>query len=667
MITEVSLVNWKSHLNSKLQFSQGVNALIGINGSGKSSVLDAISFALFGTFPSLKARRLGIDDLIMKKPDKKEYCTVEVKFTIDGRQYSVKRIIERDNGSQAEMKRGSERIQNGPELVTTEVVRVLQMDYDLFSKAVYSEQNGMDYFLRVQKGRRMEEIDRMLKVDKFEDVRAGAVSIANRIKSASEERMKVIADIEAEDYDSKLKAVKEEIALMEIEKKTLAFELASAMKDKAKLEQQVVSMEEAELEFSDAKFKLESLKSSQAEAQESLERRKQRLDGRNVTSLEKEIKDLDKETRELTKWISESEEALQVKKQEIADLNSRIKMENESAESLQKLGAKCPVCESQISEDKKKSLCSKHRDEAILLRSKVNKVAGEAGKISEEIESMSEKLLMKERDLTKLSAMDSDIEEVLSLEKKISEYNKQMQVLREKIQKLSTKYDRDKISALRKELRRVSETEAGVSSKLEMFSRRIEDKMESAKEFQARLVMLEKYKKESEQASVAIQGMKEFEKALKLTQEQLRSEFLKTVNVIINDIWKFLYPYRDFRGIRLSAEDDYSLELKEPGGWVGADSVSGGERSIAALALRIAFSRAFLPKLRWLILDEPTHNLDANAISQFSEILREKMSLFAEQVFLITHEERISEGVTGSLYRLERDKENDGVTKIVEM
>ena len=41
------------------------------------------------------------------------------------------------------------------------------------------------------------------------------------------------------------------------------------------------------------------------------------------------------------------------------------------------------------------------------------------------------------------------------------------------------------------------------------------------------------------------------------------------------------------------------------------------------------------------------------------------MGLFAEQVFLITHEERISEGVTGNLYRLERDKENEGVTKAV--
>ncbi len=667
MITEVRLVNWKSHLDSMLEFSQGVNALIGINGSGKSSVLDAMCFALFGTFPALKARRLGIDDLIMKKPQKKDFCSVEVKFNSDGRRYSVKRVVERGSSSQAEIRRDGAMLQAGAEPVTAEVARALQMDYDLFSKAVYSEQNGMDYFLRVQKGRRMDEIDRMLKVDRFEDVRSGAVSIANMIKSASEERLRVIADMEGEDYASKLESLRKEIAGMEDEKKNLASSLASARKEKSRLGEQLSSMEQAELEFNDAKSKLGSLKSSLAEARESLESRKRRLEGRDAAALEKERSALDKEIEEMRKWVSDSEKNLQSKRQDIAELNGRIRVESKSADSLQGIGAKCPVCESLISEDKKKALCSKHRDEAALMRSKAGKLAGEAEKISEELESMNSRISSNERELAKLSALGSDIEEMSSLRKKVGDYEKQTETFEGKIQRLSAKYDRERISAMRKELTKTAEAEAGLSSRHEMLSRRIEDKTESAKEFEGRLALLERYKKEAEQASAAVHGMGEFVKALKLTQEQLRSEFLKTVNVIIEDVWKFLYPYGDFRGIRLSAEDDYSLELKEPGGWVNVDSVSGGERSIAALALRIAFSRAFLPKLRWLILDEPTHNLDANAISQFSEILREKMGLFAEQIFIITHEDRISEGVAGNIYRLERDKENDGVTRVAEI
>ena len=50
-----------------------------------------------------------------------------------------------------------------PAGVTREVERILQMDYDLFQRAVYSEQNALDYFLQIPKGKRMDKIDSMLK------------------------------------------------------------------------------------------------------------------------------------------------------------------------------------------------------------------------------------------------------------------------------------------------------------------------------------------------------------------------------------------------------------------------------------------------------------------------------------------------------------------------
>ena len=43
MISKVRLRNWKSHIESEFEFSSGVNAIIGIMGSGKTSILQAIS------------------------------------------------------------------------------------------------------------------------------------------------------------------------------------------------------------------------------------------------------------------------------------------------------------------------------------------------------------------------------------------------------------------------------------------------------------------------------------------------------------------------------------------------------------------------------------------------------------------------------------------------
>ena len=174
------------------------------------------------------------------------------------------------------------------------------------------------------------------------------------------------------------------------------------------------------------------------------------------------------------------------------------------------------------------------------------------------------------------------------------------------------------------------------------------------------------YKKRAGKEKEIIESLEKFVTALKTTQDQLRENFLTSVNAIMNAVWDELYPYGDFDGVRLTIEKDYVLQLKEMGKWVSVDGIaSGGERSLAALALRVAFSLAFLPNLRWLILDEPTHNLDSNAIKNFTDILREKINLFTDQVILITHEERISDGITGSLYKLDRDKKANQATQVL--
>ena len=48
MIENVELVNFISHKDTSIQLENGVNVFIGANGAGKSSVIDAITYALYG-------------------------------------------------------------------------------------------------------------------------------------------------------------------------------------------------------------------------------------------------------------------------------------------------------------------------------------------------------------------------------------------------------------------------------------------------------------------------------------------------------------------------------------------------------------------------------------------------------------------------------------------
>src|SRR3989338_8546188 len=144
MITFVHLKGWKSHLDSEFAFTPGVNALVGIMGGGKSSVTDAICFALFGTFPALQSRKVGLDELVMKRPQRLKECEVWVTLSANGAEYELKRKVVVGKGTvEAEIRKSGALVDVNTSNVTRAIESLLQVDYDLFSKAIYSEQNSL--------------------------------------------------------------------------------------------------------------------------------------------------------------------------------------------------------------------------------------------------------------------------------------------------------------------------------------------------------------------------------------------------------------------------------------------------------------------------------------------------------------------------------------------
>src|SRR3989338_5175100 len=139
MLTAIRLKNWKSHQDTSLTFVPGVNALVGINGAGKSSVMQAISFALFGTFPQLQRKAVALEDIVTRKPIQKEDASVELDFSANGNTYTVSRIIEKKGKklvtTSAELREGSQLKEANGEAVTRLVESLLHLDYDLFTKA----------------------------------------------------------------------------------------------------------------------------------------------------------------------------------------------------------------------------------------------------------------------------------------------------------------------------------------------------------------------------------------------------------------------------------------------------------------------------------------------------------------------------------------------------
>jgi len=66
--------------------------------------------------------------------------------------------------------------------------------------------------------------------------------------------------------------------------------------------------------------------------------------------------------------------------------------------------------------------------------------------------------------------------------------------------------------------------------------------------------------------------------------------------------------------------------------------------------------------LSWLILDEPTHNLDTNAVEVMSEIMKEHLPQLVEQIFIITHDKEMERAASSTIHVLERDKGEESYT-----
>ena len=67
----------------------------------------------------------------------------------------------------------------------------------------------------------------------------------------------------------------------------------------------------------------------------------------------------------------------------------------------------------------------------------------------------------------------------------------------------------------------------------------------------------------------------------------------------------------------------------------------------------------------WLFLDEPTHNLDVSTTESLGELLRRlpEEGLF-DQIILITHNEELQSAATRHVYLLDRDKAEEGSTRV---
>lgn len=875
MISSLVLRHWKSHEKTELSFSRGTNLIVGPMGSGKTSVMDAICFALYGTFPALRSRKVSLDEVVMQRPQKYDSAEVELRFEADGKEYVVARVISK-GASEAFLRSGDGKLLEGPQSqrVSEALEQLLKVDYELFTRSIYAEQNRIDYFLSLGKGERKRQIDELLGIDKFETARATAASVANRLRSTKTDSLGLLQGHGAEDLEKEQQQIRTEITEIESkskekqkvssekqlqltqEKKQLAEQeqkekrarelegqkagaLATAKQfsseaerkrsllsrkfsreeaaQRPSKEQKLVELKEARLKAGEVERQLSrfdgelasiqgelgqlgALEGSSAEAaknvsllysqlsearaksrelassQASLEARSEAAKKEAAVGAQKSVQlgaSIDLLSKELSSFVNVQEiESKKSKLQEEvarvqAELDRASAQEEQAREALRALEAEkaaCPVCDAPLNNEKIASLRQQKeslRATSAELRQKLSSerksleeqmrallsaansltlleekraereaaekqarsaseqatvLATNASSVSTELKSLEQRLSSIQASLDAEKILADKLAQKDRLQKRAAELAVQTSTLRSSLQALKSKFSENEIneteklvtelrsaeevfkyeeivfqekakaekleaelrsigfdstvlSSLRSAASRLDSELAAITAEVNSFSILLKEKTRRFESTAGQLALLEKKRAEIEGLSKNIEEISVFQAALIETQAALREQLVAAVNEAMASLWPSIYPYGDYKAVRLLAgEEDYELQMQLLSGeWASIEEASGGEKSCASLAMRIAFAMVLTPNLSWLVLDEPTHNLDSQAVALLVRALHDEIPKIVQQTFIITHDEALKEGASGKLYRVERDKERGDKSVVEEL
>jgi DNA repair protein SbcC/Rad50 len=231
----------------------------------------------------------------------------------------------------------------------------------------------------------------------------------------------------------------------------------------------------------------------------------------------------------------------------------------------------------------------------------------------------------------------------------------------------SIKVDEKALYVMQERLTKQSSELSDVSSRLESGQKYLASIELQVKDKEKQAADYERIEKGIARRRAQVANLNKFKLALIDTEALLRNRLVSSINDMMQGLWPKLYPYGDYTSVRLNAKkDDYMLEVNTgEENWMPVDGIaSGGERSIGCLAMRIALAMVVVPNLKWLILDEPTHNLDSTGISKLIDILGEVLPGVVEQIFIITHDDNLKQIASARVYQFDRDKGINAPTSV---
>ncbi len=430
---------------SKLNFF----VIQGRTGAGKTSLIDAITFALYGKVP-----RYGNQDakkLILSRGEKE--LKVSLEFSVRGKKYRVDRYYRvSPEDTIVRVYEGEKRLNLKAREVEKWVQKISGIDYKTFTKVILLPQGEFDRFLK-ESSERKNILINLLGLEELEKIRelAGETyrSLEGRREALKQEwqTLKNVNENTKEELRSSLEKLKEKIEALSEELKTLEEELRKSQekeelkKEIEKLEREIKELEAEKEEIEGLKRKLElsrkvapfvpvakRLKEIEERLRE-LKLKQQKL-SKELITLKEELKSVE-EKREELKLKAEKTEELRKRKEEISLILEKLKEVEELIREVRELTDRKPLLERELKEAR-----TKVED----LEARIKKGQKLIADTEEKLKKLEE--LFSEEEYLSLTSKKALLEELRKLEKRIKERLSQLRSLEDKLRLVSKEHER---------------------------------------------------------------------------------------------------------------------------------------------------------------------------------------------------------------------------------
>ena len=155
LIQRLRLLNFRQHEDTTLELGPGLTGIIGPNGVGKTTLLEAIAWALYGS----KAARGGRDTVRRRGAPPRARVEVEMEFGLGAHSYRVVRTM---HGAELYQDGQAAPIANSLDAVSERVVRLLGMTRDEFFRTYFTGQKELAVMAAMKAAERAQFLSRVL-------------------------------------------------------------------------------------------------------------------------------------------------------------------------------------------------------------------------------------------------------------------------------------------------------------------------------------------------------------------------------------------------------------------------------------------------------------------------------------------------------------------------